>query len=192
MYLVDKNAPGLSYAPLETLSGERKYEVVLDDVAVSENQLLGKCAPDGLSDELNKMRIMRCAEMLGAAEMALEMDTDYSKQRLSLDRPIGTFQSLQHKMADMAIAIDASKWITYKVAWMNDKGIPAVRESAMAQLQVGQACNWVITESAHIHGAVSFFRDHDLSLYFRRVKAAQLDLGLLDLLKEAVLQEIGL
>ncbi len=192
LFLVEKGAQGLSYAPFETLNGERKYEVALDNVVVSKSNLVGKCNPDGLNDVLTKMTIMRCAEMLGAAEMALDMATDYSKQRLSLDRPIGSFQSLQHKMADMAIAIDGSKWIVYKVAWMNDADIPSGRESAIAQLQVGQACNWVITESAHIHGAVSFFRDHDLSLYFRRVKTAQLDLGPLDALKENVLQEIGL
>ena len=191
LVLVEKNAQGLTCTPLDTMSGERTCEVVLNNVGVSKNQLLGKCTEEELKGILDKMKIMSCAEMLGAAERALEMTVDYSKQRISLDRPIGTFQSLQYKMADMATAIEGIRWIVYKAAWMNDEGIPCAKESAIAQIQAGRVCSWVTTLATHMHGAVSLVRDHDLSLYFRKVKAAQLNLGSIDSLTETILQEVG-
>lgn len=191
LILVEKNAQGLTCVPLDTMSGGRTCEVVLNNVRVSQNQLLGKCTEEQLESVLDKMKIMSCAEMLGAAQRALEMTVDYSKERISLDRPIGTFQSLQHKMADMATAVEGVRWIIYKVAWMNDVGIPCTKETAIAQIQVCQACNWVITMATHMHGAISLVQDHDLSLYFRKVKVAQLKLGSIDSLRETILQGLG-
>ncbi len=192
LFLVPKGTEGLTCIPLDTMGGERLCEVVLDNVRLSREQLLGKCrSGKDILDGWNKMKLMRCTEMLGATQAALDMTVAYSKERISWDQPIGSFQSLQHKMVDMAIAVDGLRWLVYQAAWMNDEGIPCAKQSSIAQLEAKRACNWVLTQAVHIHGTVALVRDHDLSLYFRRVKAIGLGLDSIDSLKEIIALEAG-
>ena len=193
LFLVPGGSHGLSCTPLDTFAGERLNQVVYNQVRVSAQDLLGEVDKgENITEIVDKAKVMRCAEMIGGAQAALEMALDFSKQRISLGRPIGTFQALQHRMADMALAIDGARLLVYYVAWMMSEGIPCAKESAMAQLEAGRVYTRITIEAIHLHGGVAIMADHDLPLYYRRAKAAQLNLGFMDPHKEAIAQGLGL
>lgn len=193
LFLVDKGSSGLSYATFDTMTGDMVSEVVLDDVKVSSEALLGELNEgEAIAEIVDKAKVVACAEALGMAQVALEMLVDYSKQRVIFGRPIGSFQVLQHRMADLALAIESARWLVYSTAWMSSQGITCAKERAMAQLYTGQICPRVTEEVAHCYGAASLVRDHDLTLYYRRAKAAQLNLGYYEVYDKVIAKEIGL
>ena len=167
--------------------------LVYDRVRVSRSKILGELnGGEGIADIVEKAKIMTCAEMVGGAQAALEMTVDLTKQRVQFDRPIGSFQALQHRMVDMTMAVEGARWLMYSVAWMNSEGIPCSKESAMAQLEAGRGYTHVTAEAIHMHGAVALMVDHDLPLYYKRAKAAQLNLGFSESQREVIVQGIGL
>ncbi len=193
LFLVPGKSEGLTCTPLDTFSWERLNEVVYEKVRVSGKNLLGELnRGEGIAEIVDKAKIMSCAEMVGGAQAALDMALDFSKQRMSLGRPIGTFQVLQHRMADMALAIDGARWLVYSVAWMNSEGVPCAKESAMAQLEAGRVYTYITFEAIHLHGGLAVMADHDLPLYYRRAKAAQLNLGFADSQREVIAKGLGL
>jgi len=175
------------------MSGDRLNEVVLDKVIVSEEAMLGEDNKGQTIEEIvDKANVMTCAEALGGAQMALEMLVDYSKQRIIFGRPTGSFQALQHKMADMALALEGARWLVYSAAWMSSQNIPCARERAMAQLCTRQVYPRITEEVSHCHGAVALVRDHDMTLYYRRAKATQLNLGFSESHNETIAKGLGL
>jgi len=193
LLLVDKGSPGLSYTALETMSGEKLSEVVLDNVAVSNKSMLAKAGQYKVITEiLDKAQVMACAEALGGIQMSLEMLVEYSKQRIIFGHPIGAFQALQHKMADMAIAIESARWLVYTAAWMSSQRLPCDKERTMARFYTAKICPLINEDVVHCYGAASLVRDHDLTLYFRRAKAAQLNLGFYESFDKAIAKHIGL
>ncbi len=192
-FLVERGSPGLTCIPLDTLSGERLNEVIFEKVKVPKKNVLGEAIKgDKILGILNKAKIMSCAEMVGGAEVALEMTVEYSKQRVAFERPIGSFQALQHRMADMAVAIEGLKRFVYYVAWMNSVELPSTKESAMEQLLASQVYPSITSKAIHIHGTVSLAQEHDLTLYYRKAKALQLNLGFFDSHKEVIAKELGI
>ncbi|MBL7208896.1 MAG: acyl-CoA/acyl-ACP dehydrogenase [Dehalococcoidia bacterium] len=193
LFLVNREDPGLNCTPFATMSGDRLNEVVLDKVKVSKGAMLGEVAEgEAVEDIVDKAKVMTCAEALGGAQMALEMLVDYSKQRIIFGHPIGAFQALQHKMSDIALAIESARWLVYSAAWMSSHEIPCAKERAMAQLYTGQICPRITEEVSHCHGAVALVQDHDMTLYYRRAKATQLNLGFSESYDEIIAREIGL
>ncbi len=191
LFLVPGLSQGLTCTPLDTLGGNRLNEIVYDKVRVPKGNRLGDSA-QGIGDIVEKAEIMACTEMLGSAQAAFDLTLDFCKQRVQFERPIGAFQALQHKMADMALAIEGARWLTYQAAWLNSEGLPSAQESAMAKLEAGRVSTLATMEAIHIHGAVALMIDHDLPLYYRRVKATQLDLGYADSQRETIAQGLGL
>ncbi|MFC2001600.1 acyl-CoA dehydrogenase family protein [Chloroflexota bacterium] len=195
LFLVDRESPGLSCIPMYTMTGERKNEVIFDKVIVPGERILGGLDKGGIISEIiEKAKIMTCADMVGGAEVALQMSVDYSRERFQFGQPIGSYQALQHKMGRMSLAITGARWLTYYTAWLNSQGLPSAAEMAMAmaQLHVGEACRFVTAEATQIHGAMGVFQEHDLTLYFRRVKAAELNLGYPHAFQEIIAQSLGL
>ncbi|RMF87346.1 MAG: acyl-CoA dehydrogenase [Nitrospinota bacterium] len=121
--------------------------------------------------------VARCAEMVGMAHRAFEMSVQYAKERVQFGRPIGSFQAIKHKCADMVVQVDGSRYITYRAAWHLAQGEPAEMEVAMAKTWVSDACRRVVKEAHQIHGGIGYTADYDLQLYFRRAKAAEVAFG---------------
>ena len=190
---VDKNTPGLTCVPLDTLSGERLSEIKYENVKVPQNSLLGKLnGSTALAELLDKVEIMPCAEMVGGSQAVLEMTLDYTKQRISNDHPIGFFQVIQHKIVDIYMSIEAMRWLLYKAAWLASEGKPFANEAAMLRLYASRTYSWITQHSAHIHGTVSLIIEHDLPFYFRKAKGMQLNLGSADSHDDIICQSIGI
>jgi len=141
---------------------------------------------------LRKAAIAKCAESVGGMEASLDMTVEYCKERVQYDRPIGAFQSLQHMMADMLISLETSKYLVYEAAWLESEGLACAREAAMAKAYVNEAYKRVTERAVALHGGIGTSRDHDIGLYYRRAKAAEIAFGDTDYQRELVAGQIGL
>ncbi len=194
LFIVPSNADGLSRMPLQTIASDKQSELILDNVHVPGSALLGEI--DGgwatIERTLDRCAVGKCAEMLGGAERTLEMTVAYAKQRIQFGRAIGSFQAIQHHIADMAADVEGCRHVTYQAAWTLSQGLPARREVAMAKAWVSDAYQRVCALGHQCHGAVGFTKEHDMQLYSRRAKAAELMFGDAEFHIEAVASAMGL
>lgn len=194
LFVVPSSAEGLTVTPLDTLASDKQSELVLNNVHVPGSALLGEI-DDGwetLERILAWGAVAKCAEMLGGAQQTLDMTVAYAKQRIQFGRAIGSFQAIQHHVADMAADVEGCRYTTYQAAWMLSEGLPAKREVAMAKAWVSDAYHRVCMLAHQCHGAVGFTKEHDLQLYSRRSKAAELMFGDAEFHMEAVASAVGL
>jgi alkylation response protein AidB-like acyl-CoA dehydrogenase len=194
LFLVDGKSPGISCTLLKTIASDRQCEVNFQNVKVPKNNVLGEVNKGWavLSKALEKAAIAECTIMLGGAQQVLGMTVNYAKERIQFDRPIGSFQAIQHKCANMLIDIDGAKYITYQAAWKSGEGLDCIREVSMAKAWVSEAYQRVCIEAHQIHGGIGFTKEHDLQLYFRRAKKSELAFGDGTYHRELVAQQLGL
>jgi alkylation response protein AidB-like acyl-CoA dehydrogenase len=194
LFVVDPGLPGLKIKAFKTLGYERQCGVVLENVAVSEAMLLSPVEEAGLFLEAleSKAAVAKCAEMLGTMRPAFELSLAHAKEREQFGRPIGAFQAVQHHLADMAVAMDSARYLTYQAAWKLAQGLPAGKEASMAKAYVSEASGLVTRLAHQIHGAISFCDEHDLHLYYRKAKASALSFGDTDYHLEKVARSLGL
>jgi alkylation response protein AidB-like acyl-CoA dehydrogenase len=141
---------------------------------------------------MQRAAVGKCCEMVGNIQRVLEMTVDYAKERKQFDRPIGSFQVIQHYCADMATDVDSARFSTYQAAWMLSEGLPCTKEVAIAKAWIGEASQRVFALAHQIHGAIGVTIEHDLHYYTRRAKAAELAFGDADFYREVVASEMGL
>jgi alkylation response protein AidB-like acyl-CoA dehydrogenase len=181
LFAVDVPKEGVSVTTLETLDQTRKLcDVKLDQVRVGPDSLLGTRGAGSaiLQRVLDRAKVALCAEMCGGAERVLEMSVEYAKVRVQFDRPIGSFQAIQHKCANMLSLVESAKAATYYGAWAVSNDVPeASLAAAMAKSYASDAYRVVTGEAIQIHGGIGFTWEHDLQLYFRRAKASELTFG---------------
>jgi alkylation response protein AidB-like acyl-CoA dehydrogenase len=194
LFIVDSKTPGISCEVMPTIAADKLCEVRFKDVAVPKKNILGKLDEGWPIVEmmLRKGAIAKCAESLGAIETCVEMTVAYSKERGQYDRPIGAFQALQHIMADMWTAMETSRYLVYEAAWMESEGLPCAKEASMAKAYVNEVYKDVSKWAVRVHGAIATSADHDIPLYYRRSKAADIAFGGTDFHREIVAQKIGL
>lgn len=194
LFLVDAESPGLERTLLKTLARDKQCEVVFDNVIVSERSVVGK-RDEGwpvVKDILQKAAVAKCAEMVGGAQASLDMAVNYAKERVQFGRPIGSFQAIQHYCANMAMDVGGSRFVTYKAAWKVSEGLPVALDAAIAKAWVSEAYGRVALSAHQIFGAIGFTMDHDIHLYYRQAKAAEIIFGGADFHRAIVAQELGL
>ncbi len=179
IFLVDAQAPGVSRVRLQSFGGEAQAEVRLRDVRVRRDALVGELHRGWplVEDGLRRASVALCAQMAGGAQRAIEMAVDYAKRRVQFGRPIGSFQAIQHKCADMLTDADISRYLTYYAAWRLSEGLPCALEAAQAKAWVSDAYRRVAREAHQIFAGIAFVDNHDLQLYFRRAKAGEVLFG---------------
>lgn len=194
LFLIKGKHPGISYTVLKTLAGEKQCEVVFDRVRVSEKDILGEYNKgwEILKKVLQQATIAQCALMVGGAEEVLELTVAHAKNRVQFGRPIGSFQAIQHRCADMKVDLDGARFATYEAAWKMSQGLPCALEVSVAKAWVNRAYNRICAGGHQIHGGVGVMKDYDMELYSRRAKAAEFFLGDTNFHKEIVAEELGL
>lgn len=194
LFLINAKSPGMSCTLLRTLASDKQCEVILDKVKAPAKNILGEVGKGWQIVERIKEwgSVAQCALISGCLQQVLEMSVDYAKQRVQFDAPIGSFQAIQHKCADMATDVDGAKFITYEAAWKLSKNLPATTEISMAKAWASDASRRVCIQGHQIHGGMGITKDHDMQLYFRRAKAMELAFGDGDLHREIVARELGL
>jgi alkylation response protein AidB-like acyl-CoA dehydrogenase len=194
LFLVDARSEGISCEPLKTIASDRQFQVSFKGVRVPRKNMLGEAGRgwDIVKEFLPRATLAQCALMVGGAQQVLEMTVDYAKERVQFGSPIGSFQAIQHKCADMATDVDGCRFITYQAAWMLSQGLPCAAQVSMAKAWVSDAYRRVCVEGHQIHGGIGFIKDHDMQLYYRRAKLNELAFGDADYHRELVAQQIGL
>ncbi|MGA2670612.1 MAG: acyl-CoA dehydrogenase family protein [Dehalococcoidia bacterium] len=194
IFLVDAKNPRIKYTVLKTIAGDKLCEVVFDQMPVPKASILGRLnqGRGAVQEVIQRAAVGKCCEMVGNIQRVLEMTVDYAKERKQFDRPIGSFQVIQHYCADMATDVDSARFSTYQAAWMLSEGLPCTKEVAIAKAWIGEASQRVFALAHQIHGAIGVTIEHDLHYYTRRAKAAELAFGDADFYREVVAKEMGL
>jgi len=196
LFLVPREARGVSTALLPTMDQTRKLcEVTLAHVEVGPDALVGTLHQGWgpLARVLDRATVALCAEMCGGAQRVLEMCTEYAKVRVAFGRPIGAYQAIKHKCADMLVAVENAKSITYYAAWAVDAGVPeASLAASMAKAYVSDAYRKAAGDGIQIHGGIGFTWEHDLHLYFKRAKGSEVTFGDATLHRERVARLLDL
>jgi 3-oxocholest-4-en-26-oyl-CoA dehydrogenase beta subunit len=194
VFVVDCHTPGISCEVMPTTANDKLCEVRFEAVKVTRENVLGEVDKGWPIVEmmLRKGAIAKCAESIGAIQACVEMTVAYAKERVQYERPIGAFQALQHKMADMWTAMETSRYLVYEAAWMESEGLPCAKEASMAKAYVNEVYKDLSKWSVRLHGAIATSADHDIPLYYRRSKAADTAYGGTDFHREIVAQKIGL
>jgi alkylation response protein AidB-like acyl-CoA dehydrogenase len=196
LFLVPRGTPGMNVTLLPTMDQTRKLcEVELKDVALGAEALMGQVgsgwAP--LARVIDRATVALCAEMCGGAQKVLEMTVEYAKIRQAFGRPIGSYQGVKHKAADMLVDVENSKSITYYAAWAMDEGVPEGQLAvSMAKAYVSDAYRRVSGAGIQLHGGIGFTWEHDLHLYFKRAKGSEFTFGDATWHRERVAQLVNL
>jgi alkylation response protein AidB-like acyl-CoA dehydrogenase len=196
LFLVPGDAPGVTRRRLETMDMTRKLaEIDLRDVAVPAAALVGV---DGsgwpvLARVLEKAVVALAAEQVGGAQKCLEMAVEYAKVRHQFGRPIGSFQAIKHKCADMLVQVESAKSAAYYAGWAaaedNDE-LPLV--APLAKSYCSEAYFFCAAENIQIHGGIGFTWEHDAHLYFKRAKSSELLFGDPAMHREILAGRLGL
>lgn len=194
LLLIEGNKPGVKSTVLETTACEKHCEIVFNRVLVAEENVLGEYEEGWktIREVLEQAVIAECALMIGGAERVLEMTVDHAKKRVQFDQPIGSFQAIQHKCADMLIDLDGAKFATYEAAWRCTQGLQCGLEVSIAKAWVNQAYKRICASGHQIHGGTGVIKDHDMHLYSRRAKVSEFLWGDTGFHREKVAQQLGL
>jgi alkylation response protein AidB-like acyl-CoA dehydrogenase len=196
LFLLPRGTAGMTVTLLPTMDQTRKLcEVTLAGVTVGPEAVLGAVgagwAP--LDRVLQRATVMLCAEMCGGAQKVLDMTVEYAKIRQAFGRPIGSYQGVKHRAADMLVDVENSKSITYYAAWALDEGSPeAPLAVSMAKAYVSDAYRRVAAAGIQLHGGIGFTWEHDLHLYFKRAKGSEFTFGDATHHRERVAQLVNL
>jgi alkylation response protein AidB-like acyl-CoA dehydrogenase len=177
-FTVDADAAGLTRTPLATMDQTRKQaKLEFSGVAATPLGEPGAGWP-ALSKTLDQAAAMSANEMVGGAQKVLEMSVEYAKVRVQFGRPIGSFQAIKHKCADMLLQVECARSGAYYAMWALAADLAdAALATHVAKAYCSDAYFAVATENIHIHGGIGFTWEHPAHLYFRRAKSSQLLFG---------------
>ncbi len=196
LFLVPREAEGVNCSWLPTMDQTRRLaSVELNAVLVSSDALLGKEGFGwGLCERtLDLARIALAAEQVGAAEMCLEMSVEYAKVRKQFGRPIGSFQAIKHKCADMLTMIESARSAAFYASALAAEGRADLSEAASsAKAFCSDTFFHCAAETIQIHGGIGFTWEHPAHLYFKRAKASEVLFGAPSFHRERVAQCLGL
>jgi alkylation response protein AidB-like acyl-CoA dehydrogenase len=170
IFTVERGALGLEVVPTPTVDGTRKFAGVTLTETPSRRLGAGD-ATDALAETVDRLVVAAVVDGVGAASRALEMAIDYAKERRQFDRPIGSFQAVQHICADMLRAVELARASAYYACWAADAADAAVRHRAatMAQAFAADELYGVGAALIQVHGGIGYTWEHDAHLYYKRL-----------------------
>ncbi len=193
LFAVDATSPGLERRLLKTLDPTRKLaEIAFSDVPA---EVLGETDSGGsaLATALDIGAVALANESVGGAAKVLETSVEYAKTRMQFGQPIGTFQAIKHKCADVLLDVELAKSAAYYAATAVAEADPELREIAsLAKALCSDAYLKAAAENIQIHGGVGFTWEYDAHLYFKRAKASEVFLGTPAMHRERYAQCIGM
>ena len=195
LVLVPRDAEGLTIERQTTMDLTRPLAAIrFENVAINADQLVGTGdAAPAVARVLDRARIGIAAEQAGGTDGVLDLTVDYSKTREQFGRPIGSFQALKHRMADMMVLAETAKTAAYYAACIADEGSDELPEAAaIAASYCSDAFTRCAGDAIQLHGGIGFTWEHDAHLYFKRAKSSALLLGDPAFHRERVAQLIGL
>ena len=196
LFLVKGRPEGMTVKALDTMDMTRRWsEVRFNGVQLDGDAVMG--APDTawprLKRALEWATAALCAEMVGGVQKVLETSTEYAKTRHQFGKPIGIYQAVSHKLADMLVLSESGRSATYYAAWTVDADAPdRSLASSIAKAYVSDAYRKVAGDGIQVHGGIGFTWEHDMHLYFKRAKSSEVTLGDATYHRELVAQALDL
>jgi alkylation response protein AidB-like acyl-CoA dehydrogenase len=195
-FLVEKGTEGFSSGQTLHKLGARgpvTGELVLENVFVPDENLLG--AEEGmgvnyLGEILDEVRCMTGAMALGIARVAFDDGLEYARKREAFGKPIGDYQLIRAKFADMATEMEASRLMVYQAAWRIGEGLPTRKHAAMAKMFATETCLKVVDEVTRIYGANGFAQEYGPQRYFRDARFLLYGGGTHEILRNFIGREI--
>lgn len=188
IFIVDKSMPGFEVGKIEDMMGMRGNmvsELFFDNVRVPGENVLGR-PEDGFRISMQALDIGRigiAAQALGIGEAAYAAAATYAAERKQFDRPIGTFQGVSFKLADMKTQLDAARLLIYRAADLKDRGLPFSTESAMCKAYASGAAMSICREALQIFGGYGYVKDLPVERYFRDAKVTEIYEGTTEVMK---------
>lgn len=194
VFLVDPKSPGLVMSKIRKL-GHRATdwsEIFFEDVHVPEENMLGKLNEGWprLLKTLEHERIYISAFSLGPIQALLDSSVRYSMERMQFERPIGKFQLIQAKIADMKVKLDAARLLTYRAAWLADQGLPFVTEASVAKLFTSEAYTWAASQAIQIFGGYGCAMESHIQRHYRDSKMLEIGGGTSEILRILIGREV--
>jgi alkylation response protein AidB-like acyl-CoA dehydrogenase len=193
LFAVEADAAGVTRTALATMDQTRKQARI--EFAGTPARLVGEDGGAGpaLSRTLDLAAVALAAEQVGGAQRCLDMAVDYAKTRIQFGRPIGSFQAIKHKCADMLLEVESAKSAAYYAGWAaaeDSEELPVV--ASLAKSYCSEAYFHAAAENIQIHGGIGFTWEHDAHLYFKRAKSSELLLGDPSYHRELLAKRIGI
>jgi alkylation response protein AidB-like acyl-CoA dehydrogenase len=181
-FVIEQGTPGMSAGKKENKLGMRASdtsEVIFQDCRIGEDHQLGEEGQGFINtlQVLDAGRIGIAALSVGLAQGAYEAARRYALQRKQFGQPIAAFQAIQWKLADLAAGIEAARLLTYRAAYLKDRGRRTTRESSMAKLFASETAVRAADECVQIHGGYGFVKDYPAEKFFRDVKLTTIGEG---------------
>ncbi|MFQ5612253.1 MAG: acyl-CoA dehydrogenase family protein [Anaerolineae bacterium] len=197
LFIVDKPSPGLTISRvLRTLGMHpaQTAEVVLDGVRVPGDNLLGEenRGIAGVLTALAEGRIAAAAFAVGLARAAFEAARRYALDRQQFGQPIGRFQAIAHRLADMDTGIQAARLLAYQAAWLADNGRPFVKEASQAKVFATETASKVAAQALHIQGAYGYVLESPAQRYYRDTHVLEIGEGTSEVLRDLIARQLGL
>lgn len=180
LFVVDRNATGLQQTDIRLTDNRRCAELTLDSVEVSAANVLGTVGNGyrALDQAYAHGLLGQCAEAVGVMEKALWITRDYIKTRKQFGVTLNTFQSLQHRMAEMLIELELARSIVYRsLAYMDAPAAERTAALSLAKVKVGQAVRAVCAQAIQLHGGIGVTEEYSIGHYFKRAIAIENELG---------------
>ncbi|MHB1445230.1 MAG: acyl-CoA dehydrogenase family protein [Acidimicrobiales bacterium] len=174
LFLVPADSTGVTSQKMETFDLSRRLSSIeLAGADLPGSTLLGAGAADG--SELDRLLILasvlQCAETVGAMERCFEMTLDYAKARRAFGRPIGSFQAIKHRLADMVLWLEWSKAAVEAAVDALDAGTGEAEAASVAKSVIGEHGPLLVRSAVQVHGGIGYTWEHDVHLFLRRVEA---------------------
>jgi alkylation response protein AidB-like acyl-CoA dehydrogenase len=170
------------------------HEISFNDCRVPEENLLGERGR-GFAEFLHILdegRIAIAALAVGLAQGALEESVRYAKERTAFGRPIGAFQGLQFKIADMKVRVETARLATYKAAWLRDRGRPYKAAASLAKLHASEIAVTCAREALQVHGGYGFTEEFPVARYYRDSKVLEIGEGTNEIQRILIARDLGL
>jgi len=195
LFLVDPSASGLTLSPVQGMDlATRWVQIDMENVPAAADAVLGTAgqAAPLLASLVRRGAVGAAAEMLGAARRCLDMAVGYAKVREQFGQPIGSFQAIRHKCAEMLLEVENSHSAVYYAAWALDaKAEDGELAASVAKAYVGDAARKVCGEAIQVHGGIGFTWEYDLHIYMKRAKALEPMYGDADYHREQIVRRVA-
>jgi len=194
-FVMDRDTSGLSVGKREDkmgMHGLSSTELIFQDCFIPDENRIGE-EGQGLRialDALDVSRVTVGAEAVGISRAAFEAATNYAKERQQFGQPIADFQAIQWMLADMATQIDAARLLTYRAAQLSDRGLPFIKEAAMAKVFASEVSGFVTSKALQIHGGYGYTRDYPLERYFRDAKITEIYEGTSEIMRMTIARSL--
>jgi alkylation response protein AidB-like acyl-CoA dehydrogenase len=197
LFLVDSRAPGVTLGPNIPrlgIMGAETGSLTFEDVFVPESAMLGEEGKGFyyLMEALNATRVALAAGCVGLAQAAFDHALTYAKSRSQFGQPIGKFQGVSFKLADMATEIELTRLFVYKAAWMAEQGQKIAKEAAMAKLFASEMATRVAHRALQIHGGYGYSKEFPLERFYRDARIFEIFQGTSEINRVIIAGQLGL